>query len=425
MSRWRIYAAAALLWTVSSAAASAALLSAGSVGSDVEALQNSLAAAGYLAGTVDGEYGSATARAVALFQEDQGLPVTGNADDKTLSAIQWAAKKGYRQGGGIVYAKGNRGEEITQLQEKLRQGGYIAWEPDGIFGDGTVKAVRALQKDKGLSLSGAVDEATLEAIEGLGRDTPEDKEAKQRGYLYGQGDRGRDIKALQEKLKRQGYLKGAADGVYGRNTKKAVEAMQREIGLSPTGQVDRRTLDVLNRLSARSKKKKSSAVLTLGDRGDEVARLQNRLLLHGYDPGTADGVFGSVTAEAVKKLQKRNQLPPTGKADEKVWDVLEGAPHFMGQYKKVFHMRSTAYTPYDGGGSGKTASGAYAGKGHVAVDPKVIPLGSIVFIEQYGYAICDDMGGAIEGHSIDVGVDTLDQAYSWGTRDNVKVYLIR
>ena len=87
-------------------------------------------------------------------------------------------------------------------------------------------------------------------------------------------------------------------------------------------------------------------------------------------------------------------------------------------------MRATAYTPYDGGNVGRTALGNYAGKGHAAVDPEMIPLGSIVYIEGYGYAICDDIGGAIKGSIIDVGVDTMAEAYEWGTRDNVKVYLV-
>ena len=60
--------------------------------------------------------------------------------------------------------------------------------------------------------------------------------------------------------------------------------------------------------------------------------------------------------------------------------------------------------------------GAYAGKGHAAVDPNIIPLGSEVYIEGYGYAICDDIGGAIHGNIIDVGVDNYDQAYKWGMK---------
>lgn len=426
MPRWRIQAAAAVFWLLSSAAVPAALLTAGHTGRDVEALQNSLVAAGYLARTVDGEYGSTTTKAVALFQKDKGLPVTGNADDATQAAVKAAENKGYRNGGGIVYAEGNRGDEISRIQNQLRQGGYISWEPDGVYGIGTVKAVTALQKEKGIPESGAVDEMTLSAIDGLGHvSAPEVSADDGRNYLYGVGDQGKDIRTLQSKLKKQGYLKGDADGIYGEDTRQAVEAMQNEIGISATGNVDQHTLDVLNRLSAKSKKKKSSAGLTIGDRGDKVARLQNRLILHGYDPGMADGIYGESTADAVRKLQKRNNLASTGIADDDVWGTLEGAPYFMGKYKKVFHMRSTAYTPYDGGGSGRTSLGAYAGKGHAAVDPSVIPIGSIVFIENYGYAVCDDIGGAIKGNIIDVGVDTRDQAYSWGSRDDVKVYLIR
>ena len=87
-------------------------------------------------------------------------------------------------------------------------------------------------------------------------------------------------------------------------------------------------------------------------------------------------------------------------------------------------MDATAYTPYDGGGSGYTYSGNKAGKGHAAVDPKVIPIGSILFVEGYGYCIADDIGGTVIGNHIDICVDTVDQAYQWGVR-TVKVYLVR
>ena len=86
-------------------------------------------------------------------------------------------------------------------------------------------------------------------------------------------------------------------------------------------------------------------------------------------------------------------------------------------------MRATAYTPYDPGNTGYTAGGSLAGKGHVAVDPSVIPLGSMVFIQGYGYAIADDIGGSVTGRVIDVGVDSQEQAYQWGNRE-VQVYVV-
>lgn len=57
------------------------------------------------------------------------------------------------------------------------------------------------------------------------------------------------------------------------------------------------------------------------------------------------------------------------------------------------------------------------------MDPEVIPLGSLLFIEGYGYALADDIGGGINGQFVDVGVDTLEQAYGWGNR-RVNIYIV-
>ena len=58
----------------------------------------------------------------------------------------------------------------------------------------------------------------------------------------------------------------------------------------------------------------------------------------------------------------------------------------------------------------------------VAVDPNVIPLGSIVEVEGYGTAIAADIGGAIDGNRIDVFVPGQQDALNWGRKDvTVKV----
>lgn len=49
-------------------------------------------------------------------------------------------------------------------------------------------------------------------------------------------------------------------------------------------------------------------------------------------------------------------------------------------YSKAISAKVTAYTPYDAGCTGITATGTKAGYGTVAVDPRVIPLGSKVYI---------------------------------------------
>lgn len=94
--------------------------------------------------------------------------------------------------------------------------------------------------------------------------------------------------------------------------------------------------------------------------------------------------------------------------------------------KRVIVMQATAYDPTAGS---KTAMGTKARVGAVAVDPKVIPLGSKLYIESmdgfptYGYAVAEDTGGAIKGNRIDLFYNTNAQANKFGRR-NVRVYVL-
>jgi 3D (Asp-Asp-Asp) domain-containing protein len=87
-------------------------------------------------------------------------------------------------------------------------------------------------------------------------------------------------------------------------------------------------------------------------------------------------------------------------------------------------MIATAYTAGCAGCSGYTATGYRAGHGIVAVDPRVIPLGTRLYIPGYGFAIAGDTGGAIRGNRIDLGFDSLSDALQFGRRP-VKVYTLR
>ncbi len=72
---------------------------------------------------------------------------------------------------------------------------------------------------------------------------------------------------------------------------------------------------------------------------------------------------------------------------------------------------------------GRTASGRYTEHGIVAVDPRVIPLGSKLYIPGYGWAVAADTGGAIKGNKIDLWMPTSAQCYQWGVRNvDIKVY---
>jgi 3D (Asp-Asp-Asp) domain-containing protein len=87
-------------------------------------------------------------------------------------------------------------------------------------------------------------------------------------------------------------------------------------------------------------------------------------------------------------------------------------------------MIATAYTADCYGCSGRTAIGKRAGHGIVAVDPRVIPLGTKLYIPGYGQALAGDTGGAIRGNRIDLGFNSHGDAISFGRRP-VVVYVLK
>jgi len=77
---------------------------------------------------------------------------------------------------------------------------------------------------------------------------------------------------------------------------------------------------------------------------------------------------------------------------------------------------ATGYAPFTDGSDDRCATGAVARRGVIAVDPRVIPLGTHVYVPGYGYAVAADTGGAIKGHRIDLCFDTGEEAVQWGRR---------
>ncbi|WP_051533823.1 3D domain-containing protein [Desulfitibacter alkalitolerans] len=86
---------------------------------------------------------------------------------------------------------------------------------------------------------------------------------------------------------------------------------------------------------------------------------------------------------------------------------------------KEMIVESTAYTHT----GNTTFTGIWPYEGVVAVDPRVIPLGTKMYVEGYGYATAADTGGLIKGNIIDVFMDTHEKAVNWGRRQ-VKIYIL-
>jgi 3D (Asp-Asp-Asp) domain-containing protein len=105
--------------------------------------------------------------------------------------------------------------------------------------------------------------------------------------------------------------------------------------------------------------------------------------------------------------------------------MARALPSRSGAYRRLrcLSMLATGYSPYEGSSTGRCATGMRAGYGVVAVDPRVISLGTRLYIEGYGYAVAGDTGGAIKGHRIDLGHTTYDEASAVG-RQRVKVWVL-
>lgn len=97
------------------------------------------------------------------------------------------------------------------------------------------------------------------------------------------------------------------------------------------------------------------------------------------------------------------------------------------EYWRVVKMRVTAYTPSSAGkppdhpGYGITASGVQAGKGVVAIDPRIVPFKSQVYVPGYGIGFAGDTGGGVKGRWIDLGFND-GEIESW--RGYVDVYYL-
>jgi 3D (Asp-Asp-Asp) domain-containing protein len=119
-------------------------------------------------------------------------------------------------------------------------------------------------------------------------------------------------------------------------------------------------------------------------------------------------------------LAGNNALNPQAVRDN---NSLTGAPQ---NYKAVLDMTATAYGPgYPDNGQwgNQTYMGGNVQQGVAAVDPKVIPMGSKLWIPGYGVAIAEDQGSAIKGNRIDLAFNTRQKALDYGIQ-NLKVYVL-
>ena len=309
----------------------------GSTGEDVFRLQRRLIELGYLSGDADGQYGRATQTAVSLFESYHGRTSTGVATSALQQYLYSADARQYVSLATPVptatpfetmyteLRSGSFGMEVFQLQERLCELGYLQSKPDGYFGTDTEQAVRDFESAYSRVQSGIATSALQTVLysasakaaptiapTAMPTNTPATyKQLKK-------GDKGEDVRRLQQRLVELGYLAGTVDGYYGDGTEEAVKAFEAAYGRQKTGIATNELLTVLYSSSAKKNTSGNVAVsfvsLQSGDAGQAVTDLQNRLIQLGYLTGTASGQYDSATVNAVKSFQKVMGLKQTGAA---------------------------------------------------------------------------------------------------------------
>lgn len=236
---------AALLFSTPSLASAASLLKIGSKGSEVREVQSRLKELGYFNyESITGYYGSITQNAVKEFQADKGISqdgIVGNDTRKHLfGGTSTSESSSSSQVSTPLLKKGSRGSAVTQLQQLLKDKGYLKGSVDGIFGNNTYSSVKSFQKDSGLVSDGIVGAKTWAALQSgstpsRGSSGSSSKEEVNYSGLLKIGSRGSKVSSLQQRLKDLGYLSGKVDGIFGPATEKALKSFQKDNGLVVDG----------------------------------------------------------------------------------------------------------------------------------------------------------------------------------------------
>jgi peptidoglycan hydrolase-like protein with peptidoglycan-binding domain len=216
----------------------------GARGEAVVRLQNQLQQLGYFDGPATGYYGRLTADAVQRLQTDRGMTPDGMVGQQTQMVLQQNAPTPSVAMDTNLLQRGSTGEAVAQLQDQLRQLGYLQAESTGFYGPLTETAVESFQRDRNLNPDGVVGNNTQAALNrALSGSVAASFGSGAR--LLQRGSTGAAVTQLQEQLRQLGYFQANATGFYGTLTETAVRRFQSARNLRVDGVAGPNTQAVL------------------------------------------------------------------------------------------------------------------------------------------------------------------------------------
>ena len=321
----------------------------GDKGDDVKRLQNRLRELDYMHTTADGIYGDRTVTAVKKFEAAYRREQTGIAtvemqmhlfaDDalrygEYLPISETTATPTPTPTPASTYSTlsiGSKGEAVYWLQMRLIELGYLSGDADGDFGNKTYLALLEFEKVNGGTPQGVATAALQKYLFSDSAIPAPTKAptATPTGYAdLSLGMSGQAVVNLQNRLSQLGYFSGAITGYFDSATEEAVKRFEYAYGRTMTGIASSGLQSVLFSSGAKSYATPTPAPTTYyptlkkGDRGDDVSRLQQRLVALGYLSGTVDGYFGEGTEQAVKYFEEAYSRTATGVATVELQNIL-------------------------------------------------------------------------------------------------------
>jgi peptidoglycan hydrolase-like protein with peptidoglycan-binding domain len=334
---------------------------------DVKTLQGILQEKGYYeALVVSGSFDETTREAVKRFQTDHNLSSDGIVGPLTFSVLKGqpipkesleSSEDRAIEPGESTYnhdvlmsvspisnpsqlmKDGTRNDDVSNLQAYLKKAGFYDYPViTGNYGNLTKQAVMTFQAARSLKADGVAGTITLtkvnEEINGSSFSKEEEIVATTvsrstssnslSGVVLRQGSSGAAVRELQSELKNLGYYTSTVDGAYGPLTAEAVRKLQRDKNIAVDGIFGPQTYSKLSGTSSSSNNSTqtstsnssssslSGVVLRQGSSGSQVRELQTRLKNLGYHTSSVDGVYGPLTAEAVRKLQRQTNISADG-----------------------------------------------------------------------------------------------------------------
>ena len=145
-----------------------------------------------------------------------------------------------------VLRPGDDGRQVRELQARLSQLAWFAPVTTGSYGPGTRTAVSGFQEKRGFGATGVVDERTWRRLVRMTQAPTEAELFNKPGpTLLAAGDSGRAVRELEARLRQIAWFFGDVDDAFDGRTREAVTGFQAKRGIPATGEVDQRTLDLL------------------------------------------------------------------------------------------------------------------------------------------------------------------------------------